>query len=305
MNIESLDEFVDLDEFVEAARTNSLSPYMDLAAVWRRNFNYENTLNTDTQEYVRTALAHQHLPRFLPGSSVIKLVAMFAGFVLGVWGMRYFITTPEMKPNIIPEFVGYAVSIFIGALCAAFVGFMLDFELKAVTLHVLKPRPTKSIDNPLGGQLRYFYRSGHVEAVEDSSLEAYMELISESTIKLKECKLTRLYATYFGRETGYFFSLDAYLTLTGFLACKKDMPLVLEVATNPDRNLDKDTVRKALQAVVEYTAVALEPAYQAFKLEQVGDIERIKKQSKLIAEQIDADFKRVMTPKLDTKDIEL
>lgn len=293
-----------LDDFVEAARTNRLNPYMDVTDAWRRGFNYENTLNTDTQEYVRTALSHQYLPRFLPGSSVIKLVAMFAGFVLGTWGMRYMIVEPGVNPDM-PEFVGYAVPIFIGALCAAFVSLMLDFELDAVTLHVLKPRPTKSLDNPLGGQLRYVYSSGHVKDVDDSSLEAYMNLIRDSTIKLKECRLSRINATYFGKESGDFFALDAYLTLTGFLACKKDMPLALEVATNPDSDLDKETVRKAQCAIVEYTAVALEPAYQAFKLEQLGDIERNKKQSKLIAAQIDADFERAMAPKLDTKDIEL
>lgn len=293
-----------LDDFVEAARTNRLNPYMDVTDAWRRGFNYENTLNTDTQEYVRTALSHQYLPRFLPGSSVIKLVAMFAGFVLGAWGMHHMIVEPGVNPDM-PEFVEYAVPIFIGALCAAFVSLMLDFELDAVTLHVLKPRPTKSLDNPLGGQLRYVYSSGHVKDVEDSSLEAYMDLIRDSTLKLKECRLSRINATYFGKESDDFFALDAYLTLTGFLACKKDMPLALEVATNPDSDLDKETVRKAVHAVVEYTSVALEPAYQAFKLEQLGDIERNKKQSKLIAEQIDADFERAMTPKLDTKDIEL
>lgn len=290
-----------LEEFIEAARTNSLNPHMDITAVWRRNFNYESTLNTDTQEYVRTALAHQYLPRLLPGSSVIKLVAMFAGFWLGVWGMNYIMVE---NPDI-PEFVVYAVKVTIGILMAVFVSLMLDFELDAVTLQVLKPRPTKSLDNPLGGQLRYVYSSGHVRAVENSSLEAYMDLIGHSPIKLSECKLTRIDATYFGKRYNSFFALDAYLTLTGFLACKKEMPLALEVATNPDSDIDKETVRKAQCAIVEYTAVALEPAYQAFKLEQLGDIERNKKQSKLIAEQIDADFKRAMAPKLDTKEIEL
>lgn len=292
------------EEFVEAAHTNSLKPYMDITDAWRRGFNYENTLNTDTQEYVHTALAHQYLPRFLPGTSVIKLVAMFAGFALGAWGMHYLMTTPNTNPDM-PEFVGYAVPVIIGALCAAFVNFMLDFELDAVTLQVLKPRPTKSLDNPLGGQLRYFYGSGHVKAVEDSNLESYMELIRESKLQLSECKLTRISDTYFGKESGDFFELDAYLILTGFLACKKEMPLALEVATNPEDGLDKETVRKAMQAVVEYTGVALEPAYQAFKIEQLGDIERNKKQSKMIAEQIDADFKRAMAPKLGMKDIEL
>lgn len=292
------------EEFVEAAHTNSLEPYVDITDAWRRGFNYENTLNTDTQEYVRTALAHQYLPRFLPGTSVIKLVAMFAGFALGAWGMHYLMTTPNTNPDM-PEFVGYAVPVIIGALCAAFVSFMLDFELDSVTLHVLKPRPTKSLDNPLGGQLRYFYGSGHVKSIEDSSLEAYMDLIRESKLQLSECKLTRINATYFGREPGYFFELDAYLTLTGFLACKKEMPLALEVATNPEDGLDKETVRKAMKAIVEYTGVALENAYQAFKIEQLGDIERNKKQSKMIAEQIDADFKRAMAPKLGMKDIEL
>ncbi len=292
------------EEFIEAARTNRLNPHMDITNAWRRSFNYESTLNTDTQEYVRTALAHQHLPRFLPGSSVIKLIAMFAVFGLGVWGMCYLIMEQGVNYDM-PEFVGYALAVTICILMAVFVSLMLDFELDAVTLQVLKPRPTKSLDNPLGGQLRYVYSSGHVRAVENSSLEAYMDLISLSTIKLSECKLTRIDATYFGKRYNSFFALDAYLTLTGFLACKKDLPLALEVATNPDRNLDKETVKKAQCAIVEYTAVALEPAYQAFKLEQLGDIERNKKQSKLIAEQIDADFERAMAPKLDTKDIEL
>lgn len=292
------------EEFVEAARTDGLKPYVDIVDAWREGFKYENTLKTDTQEYVRTSLAHQYLPRFLPGIGVIKLVVMFIAFCAGVYGMRYLITEPGVNPDM-PEIVGYLVPLIMGGLCAAFIGFMLDFERDEVTLHFLKPRPTKSLDNPLGGQLRYDYKSGHVKVVYGSNLGSYMELLRKSTIQLKECKLTRLHATYFGNEPGYTVALDAYLILTGFLACKKEMPLALEVATNPDSELDKETVRKAMKAVVEYTGVALEPAYQAFKMEQVGDIERSKKQSKLIAEQIDADLKRAMAPKLGMKDIEL
>lgn len=292
------------EEFVEAANNNRLESYMDITDAWRQGFKYENTLKTDTQEAVRTALARQYLPRFLPGPSVIKLVFMFIGFFAGVYGMHYLMSEPGVNPDM-PEFVGYAVPVIIGGLCAAFVAFILDFELDEVTLHFLKPRPTKSLDNPLGGQLRYTYKTGHVEEVYGSNLESYMELLRESTVRLKECKLTNLHAVYFGNEPRYTFALDAYLVLTGFLACKKEMPLALEVATNPGRELDKETVRKAMKAVVEYTGVALEPAYQAFKMEQVGDIERSKKQSKLIAEQIDADLKRAMAPKLGMKDIEL
>lgn len=294
------------EEFVEVANANKLESYMDITGAWREGFKYENTLKTDTQEAVRTALARQYLPRFLPGPSVIKLVVMFIGFFAGVYGMHYLMLQPGSgaDPDM-PAFLGYAVPVIIGGLCAAFVAFLLDFELDKLTLHFLKPHPTKSLDNPLGGQLRYVYKTGHVEEVYGSSLESYMELLRESTVRLKECKLTNLHAVYFGNEPRSTFALDAYLVLTGFLACKKEMPLALEVATNPGRELDKETVRKAMQAVVEYTGSTLEPAYQAFKMEQVGDVERSKKQSRLIAEQIDADLKRAMAPKLGAKDIEL
>lgn len=294
----------DPEEFVEAARKNSLTPHTEIKKAWQRGFNYDNTLNTDTQEYVRIALSHKHFPRILPAIGIFKVFVIAAAFVGGWYGINFIMHDPSNTEKA-PEFVKFLLPIILGALLSSFVALMIDFEIDTLKLMVVKPRPNKTFDNPLYGQIRYDYKTGYIPAIYGSSLESYSKLLREARLNLKECYLDGLNGYSFGKEPKNLYELDGYLTLIGFIACKKEIPLALEVATNPDDIIEKDVVKKAIDAVIKFTALSIEPAYEAFKFEQVGDIERSKNQSKMIADQIDADFKRATEHNDDHEPINL